>query len=373
LGYEIYGDVLILLTIQSYCAIVSSAGAEVNLGKTLVKYPERKLLETVLLLKFFLSVIIALSICLFNYSAGPVFVFACLLGGLSFLNIIEIKLSAEHRHREAISNTLGVHILSFIVKMTMISFKVDPAVLIYYLLAEGFLVSFIYLGFLNLSDVLCFRIDKQYLRQILASSPKFVPQRFSFIFASTCALFFCRDMYESSAFGEIAASFKIVGFCYLLFATLTSSFEKVIYGVRNRLDGFVIMYQSILLLYLAIIVGIAAAYWVQSLIQSPFLGVFVNGLNAFGVLVSLPFFLSVGINKWYVLNSTFSYMFIQNLLIVLFVFLLTFFDLEYGVFQFWMIVGAAYSLGIVSTVIFDRYRARHFLILRRALWPRLRY
>ena len=110
----------------------------------------------------FLSVIIALSICLFNYSAGPVFVFACLLGGLSFLNIIEIKLSAEHRHREAISNTLGVHILSFIVKMTMISFKVDPAVLIYYLLAEGFLVSFIYLGFLNLSDVLCFRIDKQY-------------------------------------------------------------------------------------------------------------------------------------------------------------------------------------------------------------------
>lgn len=373
LGYETYGEVLLLLTIQSYCAIVSSAGAEVNLGKTVVKHPERKLLETVLTLKICLSAIIASSIFLFHNSAESIFVFACLLGGLSFLNIIEIKLSAEHRHREAILRTLGVHILSFIIKITMISFNVASDILIYYLLAEGLLVSLIYLGFINIYDVLRFRIDRQYLKEILASSLRFVPQRFSFIFASTCALFFCRDMYESSAFGEIAASFKIVGFCYLLFATLASSFEKVIYGKRNRIDGFVMMYQAMLVLYLAVIVGTAAAWWFQELIQNPFLGVFINELNAFAMFVSLPFFLSVGLNKWYVLNSTFSYLLIQNLLIVFFVFLLSFFHLEYGVYQFWMIVGVAYSLGITSIALFDRYRARHFLILRRVLWPRLRY
>lgn len=365
IGYEKFGWITILLTYQSYFAIISTLGVEVNYGKDFVKKNYSNIFTTVICVKFVITFFTIFILGLVGVDS--LILLSILAGGLSALNLIDIQLSASHSHKNFIKISIITSILSFAVKMLLIEVFRNESVLFYFLLLENFFISFWYL--LTSDFRLRLKVNTQYLKIMLKHAVQFIAQRSLYILSTTLILILFQNKIEPNEFGEVAVSFKIVGFCYIIFAALTSSFEKSIFGKSNKLHGFCFMYRSILFFYLGLIVLFFIAMQISTISMYTSNNIYFRPENYLAIVLSAPYFLLVAINKWYILNRQYKIISLSHITILSSTIIVTFLLNEASQFVFWLVWANCFTLGIIAGFILDGNRHRHFKILRRSLWP----
>ena len=365
IGYEKFGTVTLILTYQSYFSIISTLGAEVNYGKQFIKMTYSNMLSTIIFIK--ISITISSIIFLYCLGVDQLILLSIAAGGLATLNLVDIQLSAKHQHKEFIKISIISSIASFVIKLGTIEFFRNEMLLVYYLIFENLFISIYYICTSNMKIRLKF--DTAYAKNVIINSVQFISQRLLYIMSTTLLLILFKNKIDPYNFGQVALSFKIVGFCYIIFAAMTSSFEKLIFGKTQKLRGFCLMYQATISVYLGLILFFPIAIYLSELTNYTSESIYLTIDNYFAIVVSLPYFFMVSVNKWYILNKKYWILLSSNFAIIGTTVLATLIVSDASKNDFWAIWSTCFLIGLLLGVGMDNNRNRHIKILRRSLWP----
>lgn len=365
IGFEKFGELTLLLTYQSYFAIMSTLGAEVNYGQTLVRGKYSDIFPTIFFIKLVITCFAMTA--LLGLSADKLLILSVLAGGLATLNLIDIQLSAQHLHQKLIKISLLSSIASFGIKISLIEIVNSETLLIYFLVLENLLISVFYL--LAQASRVNFKVNTRYAIDIIKNSIQFVFQRLLFIMSTTLLLLLFSGRLDAIGFGQVSLSFKMVGFCYIVFAAMTSSFEKSIFGKIRKLESFSYMYRATFLLYFGIIALFPILELAASFSKRTSETIYLGVDNYIAIVLSLPYFLMVSLNKWYILNKGYRLIMGINVVVLASTALCSALVVEPSKFVFWVIWSASFSVGILAGFAMDNNRCRHFKVLRRSVWP----
>ena len=364
IGYEQFGILTVLLTHQSYFAIISTLGAEVNYGKTLVKKTYSNMLSSI----FFIKIIVTSCtvFALIGLGIEKLNLISVIAGGLAIFNLIDIQLSAKHLHKNFIKVSIFSSLSSFLIKIVLIELFQSKTLLIYFLLFENCFISIYYL--LTSKIQIKLKLNYNYTKVIIRHSFKFVCQRLLYVISTTLLLLLFQHKIDPIQFGKIALSFKIVGFCYVIFAAMTSSFEKLIFGKIKKLKSFCLMYRTTLYMYTGLLILFPVAIQITDFANYLPLNIYLNYENYVAIALSLPYFLMVSVNKWYILNQQYWILLITNISIIVSTCSFTYFVNDASLLMFWSVWFICFSIGIMAGFVMDSRRNRHLKILRRSSW-----
>lgn len=364
IGYEKFGLVTLLLTYQSYFAIISTLGAEVNYGKTLVQGIYSDMFLTLFAIKLVMTCV-ALFL-FFLLGSENLLLLTIFAGGLATFNLIDIELSAQHLHKKFIKISLVSSFISFAIKYALIEYQKD-SMLIYFLILENLIISMAY--FPMQVPRLKLTVNFEYVKHIAKTSIQFLFQRLLFVMSTTILLLLFSGKVDALDFGKIALSFKIVGFLYIVVAAMSSSFEKSIFGRNNKLVSFSNMYRTNLLFYFVVIMLFPVAAETLKFLEIAFADIYFNFDNYIAIVLSLPYFFMVSLNKWYILNREYRILLYSSAAIIASMVFFATVVSHPSKTVFWVIWSACFSFGILIGFFLDNKRKRHLRVLRRSLWP----
>lgn len=347
IGRAEFGELSQVQLVASYLVLLSGLGLESTFGRSLVQRKYNGALLTAILIKaiiaLFLSALLVLAIDTKSIYNCIIFSSCCIT-----FSLFDIYVAANGLAKKFLSLYIVTYLIAFAAKTAAVFYGFSLEILAIVLAAEPLVITLIFYSKVDNYERQR-TINRRYILEIFADAKYLLPARLLFMIASTSIFLWAKRIMSAEDYGDLMFQFRIIGFGYMLFATLTSSFDSVIFKKK----GFIKQFRKMSLLFFAMFFAFITLAWL--------FGEFEDGGNALvmAVIFSVPYISQLILNKWNIKTGQQHQIIIQHMISILSMYSAAMLLNVSGPTQIWLL----FCFGYTVSTLYGIMTAKHLRLI----------